>query len=388
MCSRRTREWDFFVPPFLEVWYNGSRSAEKARSNFFVNQRKTGAYRMMETSNSRFVVFVSLTGDQQIKLYNLDLDSGALQLQATSDAHGPSGALCLHPSGKVMLVAHVGSTTLASFRLDVSSGELTLINKMDTGIGIPAHLITDRAGRFLLTAYYGGGGVTVHRLGDDGAIEELVQYIDTGEKAHSILSAAADRFVFVPHVCPTNKTCQFRFDSESGLLTPNAPAELPPPDDETGPRHICFRPQGDVAYIVNEQGNTVTAHHFDAENGTLASFQNISTLPSEYTDGGATAHVEVHPNGKWAYASNRGHDSIVGFNIDTGGALSPFGHFSVPASPRSFNIDATGTYLYCAGEAADIMTCYRVDSATGQLHALADYAVGKQPFWVMVTTLG
>lgn len=342
---------------------------------------------MKKTNGNRCVVFVSLTGDQQIKCYDLDLNSGALELRSTSNAHGPSGALYLHPSGKVMLVAHVESTTLAGFRLDTNLGQLTLINKIDTGINIPAHLITDCTGRFLLTAYYGGGGVTVHRLGDDGTIEEQVQYIDTGEKAHAIHAVDEDRFVFVPHVCPINKTSQFHFDCKSGLLSPNDPAELPPPDDQTGPRHICFRPQGDVAYIVNEQGNTVTAHRYDAGTGTLEIFQNISTLPPNYTEGGATAHVEVHPNGKWVYASNRGHDSIAGFNIDTDGTLRPFGYFSVPASPRSFNIDPTGEYLYCAGESANIMTSYRVDAATGELHALQDYEVGKQPFWVMVTTL-
>ena len=160
---------------------------------------------------ARSIVLVSLTGDEQIRLYDLDPASGALQLRSTGAAHGPSGALCLHPSGTVLLTAHVESTTLASLRLDAASGELELINTVDTEIGTPAHLITDRAGRFLLTAYYGGGGVTVHRLGDDGAIGELVQYVDTGEKAHSILLAADDRFAFVPHVCPTNKTCQFRF---------------------------------------------------------------------------------------------------------------------------------------------------------------------------------
>jgi 6-phosphogluconolactonase len=343
---------------------------------------------MTETHPGRPVVFVSLTGDEQVRSYDLNLDSGALNLRTTSDVHGPSGALCLHPSGKIMYVAHVLSTTLASFQLDTDSGALTLINKVDTGIGIPAHQTTDRAGRFLLTAYYGGGGVTVHRLGDTGDIQDLVQYIDTGEKAHAILSVCDDRYIIVPHVCPTNKTCQFHFDSETGQLAPNDPAGLAPPDGETGPRHICFRPQGDVAYIVNEQGNTVTAHRFDEARGTLEIFQNISTLPADYSEGGATAHVEVHPNGKWAYASNRGHDSIVGFNIDAAGSLSPFGHVSVPASPRSFNIDPTGAYLYCAGEGADLMTAYRVDQNHGTLHPLADYEVGKAPFWVMVTNLG
>jgi 6-phosphogluconolactonase len=343
---------------------------------------------MPESKHGQPVVFVSLTGDEQVKLYDLDQASGALHLRATSNAHGPSGALCLHPNGKVLYDAHVLSTTLAAFQFDATSGALTLINKVDTGLETPAHLITDRSGRFLLTAYYTGGGITVHALGADGAIGELVQYLNTGEKAHAVLAAVDDHFVFVPHVCPVNKTSQFRFDAATGLLTPNEPAELAPPDENTGPRHICLGPRGDVAYIVNEQGNTVTAHHFDAKRGTLTSFQTISTLPADYTAGGNTAHIEIHPNGQWAYASNRGHDSIVGFNIADDGALSPFGYFPVPASPRSFNIDPSGAYLYCAGEAADRMTAYRVDAATGALHPLADYAVGKSPFWVMVTTVG
>lgn len=334
------------------------------------------------------MVFVSLTGDEQIKAYDQDRETGSLTLRSTSDAHGPSGALCLHPAGNLMYNAHVESTTLAAYGLDSRSGELSLINKVDTGIDIPAHLVTDRRGRFLLTVYYGGGGITVHRLGEDGAIGELLQYINTGEKAHAVYLAVEDRYVIVPHVCPTNKTCQFRFDAETGRLTPNEPAELSPPDDETGPRHICFRPAGDVAYIVNEQGNTVTAHRFDADRGTLAIFENVSTLPDGYEEGGFTAHVEVHRNGKWAYASNRGHDSIVGYDVAADGALSAFGHVSVPASPRSFNIDPDGRYLYCAGEAAGVMTAYRVDPSDGSLHPIRDYTVGDKPFWVMATTLG
>ncbi len=343
---------------------------------------------MADSSGGRAVVFVSLTGDEQVKVYDQDRESGSLTLRSTSDAHGPSGALCLHPAGNLMYNAHVESSTLAAYRLDTDSGELTLINKVDTGVETPAHLVTDRRGRFLLTVYYTGGGITVHRLGEDGAIGELVQYINTGEKAHGILLAVDDRYVIVPHVCPTNKTNQFRFDGETGLLTPNDPATVTPPDGETGPRHICLRPKGDVAYIVNEQGNTVTAHQFDTDSGTLTIFQNVSTLPDGYEEGGFTAHVEVHRNGKWAYASNRGHDSIVGFNVADDGALSAFGHVSVPASPRSFNIDPDGRFLYCAGEAAGVMTAYRVDQTDGSLHPIQDYNVGDKPFWVMAATLG
>ena len=122
---------------------------------------------MTQPQSRRCGLFVSLTGDEQIKLYDLDPQTGSLQLRTVSNAHGPSGALWLHPNGQVLYDAHVEATTLASFRFDAASGELTLINKVDTGVEIPAHLITDSHGRFLLTAYYGGGGITVHRLGAD-----------------------------------------------------------------------------------------------------------------------------------------------------------------------------------------------------------------------------
>ena len=343
---------------------------------------------MTEMNDGRPVVFVSQTGDEKISCYDLDHASGALTLLASSDSHGPTGALFLHPSGDVVYAAHVESTTLASFRVDASSGELILIDKVDTGIATPAHLSTDRSGRFLMTAYYGGGGATVHRLGDDGSIQELVQRVETGPKAHAILTDASNRFVIVPHVCPTDTTFQFRFDGETGQLTPNDPPQLAPPEGESGPRHICFRPQGDVAYIINEQGESATAHRFDTDRGTLEIFQHLSTLPSDCEDeGGHCAHIEVHPSGRWVYGSNRGHDSIVGFNVATDGSLSPFGHFPVPSSPRSFNVDPTGTFLYCAGESAHEMRSFRVDAKTGELSALEDYDVGRQPFWVMATTL-
>lgn len=342
---------------------------------------------MTNATQPRPVLYVSLTGDEQIKCYDLDSTTGALHLRSVSNAHGPSGALYRHPNGQIFYDAHVLSTTLASFRLEAGSGALTLINKVDTGIEVPAHLITDCAGRFLLTAYYTGGGITVHQLAADGAIGELVQYINTGEKAHAVLAAVEDRFVFVPHVCPVNKTSQFRFDASTGHLTPNDPAQVVPADDNTGPRHACLGPQGDVVYIVNEQGNTVTAHRFDQAHGTLTPFQTISTLPADYTEGGHTAHIELHPNGQWIYASNRGHESLVGFAIAADGSLRPFGHYPVPASPRSFNIDPSGTYLYCAGEAANTLRAFRIDSASGALYPLADYEVGQSPFWVMVTML-
>ncbi|MDA0337575.1 MAG: beta-propeller fold lactonase family protein [bacterium] len=334
---------------------------------------------------SRCLVFVALTGDEQIKTYSLDLDSGALALRTTSEAHGPIGSLHLHRNSGIMYGAHVGSSALSSYCMDPDTGSLTHINTVVTGFDTPALAVTDATGRFLLTSYYTGGGITVHAINDDGAIGALVQRLETGEKAHSVLFDATNRFVFVPHVCPNNRTAQFLFDAASGMLSPNDPAEVIPDETHTGPRHMCFGPGGDVVYTVNEQGNTITAQHFDATQGTLAPFQTISTLPDGYTEDSFTAHIEIHPKGKWIYASNRGPESsIAGFDIAADGTLKPCGHFAVPSSPRSFNIDPTGHFCYCTGEGDGQLRSFRVNQTTGSLQQLAEFGVGKSPFWTMV----
>ena len=333
-------------------------------------------------------VFVALTGDEQIRAYSRDSATGALELKETRSAHGKIGSLHLHPSKDVMYGAHVGTSHLSSYRLDRSTGTLTHINTVDAEKMVPALAITDNVGRFLITSYYSGGGVTVHRLRDDGSIGDLAQYVATGEKAHAVLIDESDRFVFVPHVCPNNQTFQFRFDSVTGELTPNDPPKLAAPDDNSGPRHMCFGPGRDVVYTVNEQGNHVTAQHFDANRGTLEIFQHVPTLPSGYDEESACAHVEVHPNGKWLYASNRGPgDTIVGYDIANNGTIEAMGHFPVPSSPRSFNIDPSGRFCYCAGEQADRMHSFAVNQDTGQLEPLDEYDVGSSPFWVLALDL-
>ena len=199
-----------------------------------------------------------------------------------------------------------------------------------------------------------------------------------------------DRFVFVPHVCPNNRTYQFRFDSESGSTHgPMIPLSLHRPMTKRVHVNICFRPEGDVAYIVNEQGNTVTAHRYDPEKGTLEIFQNISTLPPDYTEGGATAHVEVHSKWKVGVCIQSGARQHCRFLTSLLMDRSVHSDIFLFQQVRGHSIlTRRGAYLYGAGEAADTMTCYRVDAATGELQPLQDYAVGSQPFWVMVTSLG
>src|SRR5439155_350648 len=99
----------------------------------------------------------------------------------------------------------------------------------------------------------------------------------------------------------------FSVDSRTGKLTFLNKVSSP----GAGPRHFAFHPQGRFVYAINELQSTVTAFSYDAEGGVLKELQTIPTLPKDFQGENSTAEVRVHPNGRFLYGSNRGHDSIA-----------------------------------------------------------------------------
>ena len=136
-----------------------------------------------------------------------------------------------------------------------------------------------------------------------------------------------------------------------------------------GPRHLAFHPEGRWLYSINELDATLTVLAFDNQSGILTEKQTIGTLPVDFTDPNTTAEVVVHPNGRFVYCSNRGHDSTAVFGIDTDtGRLTLIeieptrgGH------PRFIGIEPSGKYLIAANRDADNLVSFKIDSETGKL---------------------
>jgi len=138
----------------------------------------------------------------------------------------------------------------------------------------------------------------------------------------------------------------------------------------SGPRHVAFHHNGRILYIVNELNATVTAVEFDPASGELGrQIQTVSTEPAGYSGPHSTAEIAVHPSGKFLYASNRGHNSIVAYRIDpSNGLLSLIGHTTANINfPRNFAIDPSGASLYVANQKGDSIVQFRIDPATGKL---------------------
>ena len=310
------------------------------------------------------------------------LDDGKLERQQDIPLDDCPGTVATTADGGLLFVCLRSPKQLESFRVDRRSGSLSSIGKVDVEDG-PPYLKTDNSDRFLLSACYRAGIVTVHRIADDGTLSaEPIQRIETEEHAHSIQTDRANRFAFVPHTNPANAIYQFRFDVASGMLSANEPAKIQPATPE-GPRHFAFHPAKDILYSVNENGCTVSAHHFDPNAGTLESFQVISTHPEGFTgESQSTAEIRVTRDGTHLYASNRGHNSLAIYSIENDGALAVVGHQATEAIPRFFDIDPTGDFVLAVGQDSGRLASYRIDHESGNLEPLEAHKVGESPLWI------
>jgi 6-phosphogluconolactonase len=106
-------------------------------------------------------------------------------------------------------------------------------------------------------------------------------------------------------------------------------------------------------------------------------------LPTDFKEKNTTAEVKVHPSGKFVWVSNRGHDSLAGFAINDKGMLKAIGQTPTEKTPRSFEIDPDGRYLFGAGEGSGKLAVYRIDEMSGALTRIHTVDVGKSLTWVM-----
>jgi 6-phosphogluconolactonase len=200
----------------------------------------------------------------------------------------------------------------------------------------------------------------------------------------------SNKFAFVPHIAGNgpNAIFQFRFDENTGHLTPSSPFKVEPAE-HLGPRHFCFHPTQNILYFSNEQGCSVTGYRLDTSAGTLSAFQTITTLPAGYAERNTCSQIQITPSGRFLYAPNRGHNSIASFAVDgSSGRLTALGHVATEAVPSAFSLDPEGNFLFAAGSASNRLASYRVNSNTGELTPLGTYDVGKRPMWVLMTRLG
>jgi 6-phosphogluconolactonase len=182
----------------------------------------------------------------------------------------------------------------------------------------------------------------------------------------------------------------YQLDANHGKLMPLAEVHLP---KARGPRHLVFHPTLRCAYVVNELISTVTVLRYNDKrfdtyavedsadaSSVLSEVQMLSTLPDNYDNAGsvvrdgvwkASSHsseIRLHPNGRFLYIGNRGHDSIAAFAVDpTDGRLTTLEvHKSGGKCPRNFNFDQSGRYMVVGNQDSNSLNVFEIEE-DGQL---------------------
>ena len=349
------------------------------------------------------VLYVGLQDDDKIAVFALDGNNGKLTKQTDVAAAGGPSVAAISPHRNTLYVGYRGRPSIASYRIDPASGGLSLLGTAAQA-DAPTFLAPDRTGRYMLCAYYQGGYVAVYPIAADGTVgATAVDKQETAIGAHAIAADPSNRFAFVPHIAriqdnvlepPKNNPgpnviLQYRFDAQSGRLSPNTPHRVEQ-EDLIGPRHYIHHPTLDVVYFSNEQGCSVTAYELDRANGTLSSMQTISTLPADHGERTTCSQIHLTPTGRFLYVGNRAANgsSIAAFAADPAtGLLTAAGHTPTEAVPSAFCLDPAGHFLFAAGTASGRLASYRINQ-TGALTPLAVEEVGRRPAAVLATRPG
>jgi 6-phosphogluconolactonase len=272
-----------------------------------------------------------------------------------------------------------GGGTAAAYAV-APDGALTLLNEQDTRGANPAHIaLTPDRGAVVVSNYRGANFVLLP-LTAEGRLEPVAQNLALTHRSvhpHRQMQPHPHSFNFSPRLGAAlgvgadaggDRLYQYRYEAATASLVPAAPAWIEIPAG-SGPRHLSFHPTLPVAYAVNELFNTVAILDEDAARATLRYRAHVLTLPREAVVASTSSEIVVHPSGRFAYSSNRGHDSIAVYAVDPAdGGLTPRGHVSARGrTPRNFVCDPTGRWLLVANQDSDTIAVFAIDPVTGAL---------------------
>lgn len=332
-------------------------------------------------------VYVACADSGEIHLFHLDPAGAGLTAVQQVAVGGNVMPLALSPDRRHLYAARRSAPLeVLTYAIDPHDGRLALLGSAPLPHSM-AYIATDRSGRHLLSASYGGDLIAVGPIGADGVAGPARQVLPTAPNAHAIQADPSNRYVLATSLGGGVVT-QWQFDAEHGTLAPNAPPALRP---HTGasPRHFVFGPEARHVYLLGELDAAIDVLAFDASTGTLRSVQTVATLPAGF---GAqppwAADLHLTPDGRFLYSSERRSSTLAAFSVDgVSGLLTPIGHVPTETQPRGFAVTPDGAFLVVAGQLSNHLSVYAIDRHSGQLAFCKRRAAGANPNWIECLTL-
>ena len=315
-----------------------------------------------------------------IYTYHFNQENGTFELLSSATAANPSFVM-LSPDGKhLYAVSEYNDGRQGAYSFDVSEDKSQLSNPVFLPTATkealpragadPCHIVSD--GKYVITANYTGGDISVFSLDAKGRLQPEVQNIafegKTPERVahiHCIIPTPDKKYILATDL-GNDRVYRFRYNKKARknaeVLTAQRVAyEV---SDGQGPRHLTFSKDGRFAYLINELGGECVVLSY--RKGKLKEVQRIM---ADEGGGRGSADIHISPDGRFLYTSHRlKKDGIAIFAIDPKkGTLTKIGYQLTSIHPRNFGITPNGKYLLVACRDDNKIQVFERNEATGEL---------------------
>jgi 6-phosphogluconolactonase len=316
----------------------------------------------------------------EIATFSLDQASGRLRGHGTIAVGQAPASLAAAREGRILVATSEAAASVVSLAINPKTGALTAVGRASSGGGQPGGTTADRSGKYVAVANQGSGSVAVLPVRPNGSLA-AASVFDAGPGARAIAFHPSNEAAYVANF-RAETISQYSFNIGTGTLTPKAdrPVVLPA---HSGPRSLLAHPNGRLLYVVNETSNTIAAYAIEEPVRTLSllALQVASTLPDGWHKRkNQLVEARLGRGGRFLYALNRGHDSLVTFAVDRAtGDLSLVGHHSLGQSPSALSVDPSGEFLFVAQQSSRNLAIFRLDPVTGAPTPLGIVPVAGAP---------
>ena len=317
-----------------------------------------------------------------IDTYRFNQENGTFELLSSASAANPS-FVTLSPDGKrLYAVSEYNDGRQGAYSFDMSEDKVQLSNPvflptapkeaLPRAGADPCHIVADD--KYVITANYTGGDISVFSLDVAGRLQTEVQHISFVEALHGsashihcIIPTPEKRYVLVTNL---GKNCVYRFRykarkaSKGVKVLSDMKVAYRISDTIQGPRHLTFSKDGRFAYLINELGGECVVLSY-----CKGKLKEVQRIMADEGGGRGSADIHISPDGRFLYTSHRlKKDGIAIFAIDPEkGTLSKIGYQHTGIHPRNFGITPNGKYLLVACRDDNKIQVFERNEATGEL---------------------
>lgn len=327
----------------------------------------------METGTTFYVGTYTKKDSKGIYKYSLAKNGKLTHLGLITEVVNPTFLVKSNDKKSLFAVGETdknGTGFIRSFKIEKDS--LILISKEKTGGAGPCFVGINND-NYIVTANYRAGTVGLLKTDTVGKLTKILdvqQHFGKGTTerqksphAHSAWFHPTKNEVISVDL-GTNELWFSKIENDKLVLKEQQKLAMP---KGSGPRHLTFHPNKKWMYVLNELSNTVSL----VKEKEVVYFveSSVSTLPKSFTAFSKAADIHISKDGKFLYASNRGHESIAIFKVNTNnGALKIVDYQTVLGKhPRNFSFSPDEDFLLVANQDTDNIVSFKRDKTSGKL---------------------